>query len=286
MTEPHGGIVKETMKPIHRLAGPVAGILVATSLCAQYATTVVDYIPGAGFSTTRTNAIAALGEPSRDTPGDFGGPVDPFAPPYTATQLVSVGTGGSLTVGFANPIRNDPANPYGIDFNVFGGGGFLVTNALDVDFIYIGVPSTDGTLFNPNGGSTRVSVSPDGSNWYALDPALAPKVDDLFPTDGSGDFTLPVPPSLRSESLSGLTLADLRMRYAGSAGGAGFDLGWARATGGGPVSLESVSFVRIEVLSGRSEIDGFAAVGAVPEPSTIALFAVGALACLGFQRHC
>lgn len=277
--------MKETMKPIRRLAGAASGILTATSLCAQYATTVVDYTPGTGYSATRTNATAALGEPSRVTPGDFGGPVDPFAPPYTATQLVSIGTGGSLTVGFANPIRNNPGNPFGIDFNVFGGGGFLVTNAFDADFNYIGVPSTDGTLFNPNGGSTRVHVSPDGSTWYVLDPALAPKVDDLFPTDGSGDFTLPVPPSLRSESLGGLTLADVRTRYAGSAGGAGYDLGWARAAGGGPVSLDSVSFVRIEVLSGRSEIDGFAAVGAVPEPGTIALFAVGALACLGSQRQ-
>jgi hypothetical protein len=273
------------MKSIRRLAGAASGILIATSLCAQYATTVVDYLPGTGFSATRTNAAASLGEPSRVTPGDFGGPVDPFAPPYTATQLVSIGTGGSLTVGFANPIRNDPANPYGIDFNVFGGAGFLVTNAFDANFNYIGVPSTDGTLFNPNGGSTRVSVSPDGSNWFVLDPALAPKVDDLFPTDGSGDFTLSVPPSLRSEPLGGLTLADIRIRYAGSAGGAGYDLGWARTTGGDPLSLDSVSFVRIEVLSGRAEVDGFAAVGAVPEPTTLALFLVGALACIGFQRQ-
>lgn len=269
--------------PFARLAAGL--ILGLPQLAAQYATEVVSYVPGTGFSPGRTNTVAALGEPSRSTPGPFGGPVDPFAPPYTSDQLLSVGSGGSLVVRFQDPIRNAPDNPFGIDFNVFGGGGFLVTNAFDADFNYIGTPSTDGTLFNPNNGQTRVGVSEDGSTWYTLDPARAPKVDDLFPTDGQGAFTVPVSPSLRTVPLGGLTLSQLRTLYGGSAGGTGFDLAWALDSEGQAVPLDSVRFVRIEVLSGRAEIDGLAAVSAVPEPGIVALLGLGSLATLTWNRR-
>lgn len=254
-------------------------------LAAQYATEVVSYVPGTGTSPGRTNTVAVLGEPSRSTPGPFGGPVDPFAPPYTSDQLLSVGTGGSLVVRFHDPVRNDPNNPFGIDFNVFGGGGFLVTNAFDANFNYIGTPATDGTLFNPNNGQTRVGVSEDGATWYTLDAARAPKVDDLFPTDGQGDFTVPVSPSLRTVPLGGLTLTQIRSLYGGSAGGAGFDLSWALNSDGNPVVLDAIRFVRIEVLSGRAEIDGLAAVTAVPEPGLIALLGLGSLTTLAWARR-
>ncbi|MSU32226.1 MAG: hypothetical protein EXS25_06145 [Pedosphaera sp.] len=242
-----------------------------THLVAQYATSVVDYSSGSGFSPKYTNAASALGQPSRVTEGLFGCPVNPFAPPYTPDQLVSLGAGGSLTIRFSPPILNSDNNPFGLDFSVFGSAGFMVTNSFDTDFNYIGTPATDGTLFNPSSANTRVSVSTDGSFWYILDPSKTPKVDDRFPTDGSGDFTHPINPSLLSTSLSGKTLTDLRLAYGGSAGGAGFDLSWALNSSGKPVSLESASFVRIEVLSGRTEIDGLAAVIALPEPGAVLL---------------
>ena len=244
-------------------------IATQTRLVAQYATSIVDYSPGGGFSPKYTNAASALGQPSRVTEGLFGGPVDPFAPPYTPEQLVSLGAGGSLTVRFSTPILNSERNPFGLDFSVFGSAGFMVTNAFDLEFNYIGTPATDGTLFNPSSATSRVSVSTDGSTWYALDSSKTPKVDDRFPTDGSGDFTRPINPSLLSTSLGGKTLTDLRLAYSGSAGGAGFDLSWARDSSGKAVSLDSASFVRIEVLSGRTEIDGLAAVIALPEPGAV-----------------
>jgi len=263
----------------------LAGLLGSGALEAQYASAVVDYTRGANFAPGLTNAASALGEPTRSTPGPFGGPVDPFSPPYAPEHLVSVGTGGSLTVQFAQPIRNSPLNPSGIDFSVFGSAGFLVTNDFDANFNYIGTPATDGTLFNPNTGSTRVSVSADGSTWYMLDPAQAPTVDDLFPTDGSGDFAVPVSPSLRTVSLAGMTLNQVRALYGGSAGGAGYDIDWARTSGGDPVTLDAVSFLRIDVLSGRAEIDGFAAVSAVPEPAVTVLALVGAAALFLHRRQ-
>src|ERR1041384_6667568 len=86
-------------------------ILPCLTQAADYADSVVGYNPGVGVATdftghAYTNTAAALGQPSRVTPGTFGGPVDPFNPPYLARQLVSVGSGGSLTVKFSQPVLN------------------------------------------------------------------------------------------------------------------------------------------------------------------------------------
>jgi hypothetical protein len=250
---------------------------------AQFAAEIVGYNPGTGFATEfgtgagYTNAAAALGEPSRVTPGQFGGPVDPFNPPYLTGQIVSVGTGGELTVRLGQPAVNRPANPYGLDFVIFGAAGFIITNG---DFSGGGV--TDGSLFGGGLATTRVSVSYDGGTFYQLDPALAPVVEGLFPMDGQGDFTKPVNPALTGPAFNGLGLAGIRLAYDGSGGGTGYDLAWARDGGGNPVALAEANYVRINVLSGRAEVDGFAAV--VPEPGPWALLG-GGLALLGLARR-
>jgi hypothetical protein len=90
----------------------LAGALTVPTLgSAQFADAVVTYTSGTGFQPGYTTPASALGEPSRVTPGTFGGPVHPFNAPYLASQLVSLGTGGSLTVQFNAPIFNNPANP-------------------------------------------------------------------------------------------------------------------------------------------------------------------------------
>lgn len=242
----------------------------------QFANRVVSYAPGVGFATEfgtgagYTNTSAALGEPSRVTPGDFGGPVDPFNPPYLSSQLLSVGQGGAVTLALDVPVRNDPLNPWGLDFLIFGGAGLVITNG-----DYSGGGLSDGSLFGGGDAVTRVSVSLDGSTFYALDPGLAPAVESGFPTDGPGDFTRPPDPAGRLSDLAGLTLEGIRSRYAGSAGGTAYDLSWARDAAGQPVNLSGATQVRVEVLAGRVEIDGVAAVQAVPEPSVWALGTVG-----------
>jgi hypothetical protein len=169
---------------------------------------------------------------------------------------VSVGAGGSLTVQFDSPIANDPSNPYGLDFNIFGNSGFVIING-----DYTGGGITDGSLYGSNeGGVTRVSISDDGVNYYQLDTALAPTVDQLFPTDGAGEFHLSVDPSLGNASFNGLGIDGIRALYGGSGGGAGYDISWARDSQGQPVELDSIRFVRVDVLSGICEIDGFAGV--------------------------
>ncbi len=244
---------------------------------AQFASSVVSYNSGLGFQAGFTTASSALGEPSRVTPGLYGGPVDLFNSAYLSSQVVSIGAGGSLTLQFTAPILNNPANAFGRDFNIFGNAGFVITNEYSLEtFDWVGTPATDGSLYGADATSTRVSVSSDGVNFYTLNPAFASLVDSLFPTDGIGDFGLPVNPSLTASSFAGKNLADIRALYNGSGGGASYDISWAQDGLGQSVSLGSIEFVRVEVLAGNAEIDGIVA---VPEPTSLslAILGVGAL---------
>ena len=250
---------------IVRLSVLALASLSLTSWAGPYADSVVAFTPGTGGNSTMTNASRALGEPSRQTVDPdplWGGtwPVDPFSGPYLPSQLVSLGQGGALTVGFSTPIQHDLAHPYGIDFIVFGHAMFLITNKLDDNWDWIGTPATDGTLLVPGTAVTRVSVSQDGNTFYPLNSALTPGLDGFYPTDGSGDFQKAVNPTLRASSFAGATLAEVRRLYNGSGGGAGFNLAWAQDAQGHAVALDRVSYVRVEVLSGVLQIDGLAAV--------------------------
>ena len=222
----------------------------------QFAVEVVSYEPGTGFATDWntgvgfTNRDAIIGAPTRATPGKWGGPITPFSPPYLSDQILSIGRGGEVTLKFAKPIRDEPFNPFGLDFIVFGGAGFMVTNG---DFSGGGI--TDGTLFGQAEGETRVSVSADGDAWFLLNPELAPVLDSYFPTDGGGDFSLPVNPVLAKGDFAEGGLARFTELYAGSGGGSGYDIAWAIDTDNKPVTLGQVQFIRFEVLSGKAEID-------------------------------
>lgn len=256
-----------------------AGVLLtATASAGGTAALVLQYDPGTGYATDWatgagfTNAAAVIGEPSRQTVDpdpQFGGtyPVDPFSPAYLASQVASIGAGGALTVQLSEPAVRDPDHLFGIDFLVFGSSGFLIVNG-----DYTGGGVTDGTLFGAQTGQTRVAVSADGQTFYTLAPSLAPVFDNYLPTDGAGDFYRAANPALGEADFAGKNLAQIRALYAGSAGGAGYSLAWARDAQGNPVELAQASFVRLEVLSGHAEID---AVVAVPEPATWALLALG-----------
>lgn len=258
-------------------------VLPVSSLpAATYATSVVNYQPGAlsGSLSSYTNAAAALGMPATFNPAfppwsPEPTPITPFEAPYTSDQLVGIGAGGSLTLHFAQPIRNLPANPYGLDFVVYGGAAFV-----DVNW-----PNglSDGSVFGNMGGVTRLSVSADGQNFYLLNPSLAPVTEAALPTDSAGQFGLPPNPSLTPAAFAGKTLPEIRALYGGSAGGVGYDLAWAMDGSGQPVALGEINYVRLDVLEGQVKLDALAA---VPEPSTwlLGLAGVGLLAWYRSQR--
>lgn len=243
---------------IRSLAVASLFVLSAVSIRAQFATAVVDYNSGTGFATGYTNTSAALGAPSQVNP--YFDATDPFDSPYGKDQLVSIGAGGWLTLRFDRPIVNDPSHPFGLDFLIFGNTFFAITNG-----DYSGGGITSGAIGGNNPGATRIEVSADGVQWFTLNPALAPTADNLFPTDGLGDPCLPVNPVLTGNSFGGLGLTGIRALYNGSAGGTGYNLAWAQDTNGSFVNLPIVRYVRVNVLSGKSEVDAVAAVrGATP----------------------
>jgi len=246
-------------------------LFVPTITRAQFADSVVSYTEGSGVESGYNDPTAALGAPSQVTPGEYGGPVDPFDPPYLPGQIVGLGTnGGSITLQFNTPIQNNPGNPFGLDFIIFGHAGFNITNG-----DYSGGGITDGSLFTGGTSGVRVSVSEDGTTFYTLNPLLTPVVDGLFPTDGSGNPFLPVNPSLTAADFAGQDLAGISALYAGSAGGAGFSIAWAVNGSGQSVILPSVDYVRLDVLNDGTPayID---AISVVPEPTPCALALAGA----------
>ena len=208
-----------------RLLALATASLITTSVTGAggFADAVVAYNPGIGFAIGFTNASSALGAPTSTA--------NPFSPPYRTNQIVSLGTGGSLTLHVDDPIVHSPASPYGIDFQIFGNSFFVITNGN-----YSGGGITDGSVYG-NGASTRVEVSADGVAWYTLNPSRAPTVGGLFPTDGAGDSQVPANPALTNADFAGLGLAGMRSLYAGSAGGAGFNLAWAQDRNGNYVNL-------------------------------------------------
>lgn len=240
------------------------GWITATTSAGDFANAVLSYVGGTNPASGYTNPLVALGPPERFTgEGIAPGAVTPFQPCFGANEIVSIGAGGQLTLAFDPPLRDQPNNPFGIDFIVFGNSFFTdaayptgVVNALALD-----------------GGTIQVSA--DGNTWISVPNILA---DALFPTMGfvdappyspmSGaiptDPNTPVDPSWTAAALSGKSFAELVEIYAGSAGGAGVDLA--------SVGLTQAIAVRIMVPSGfhpNVEIDAIARVRALGHPADI-----------------
>ena len=234
------------MSKVRFFALASASILVLPQTFATgFADRVVAYNPGTGFANGFTNSSSALGAPTTSA--------NPFSPPFRTNQIVSIGAGGALTLHMGNPVVHSPANPYGIDFQIFGNSFFVITNGN-----YSGGGITDGSVFG-NGALTKVEASADGVTWYTLNPSQTPMIGALFPTDGAGDPQVPVNPGLTNSDFAGFGLGGIRSLYAGSAGGAGFSLAWAQDTNGNSVNLPIARFVRMEVLTGKAQVDAVSA---------------------------
>src|SRR5882724_7900352 len=232
-------------------------VFASTSTQASpFADFVVSYNPGTSPAAGFTNTTAVLGAPTASA--------TITAPPFQKTQILSLGFGGSLTVGFNSPISNNPANPFGMDFTIFNNSFFTLSgNTINGVFTHPGL---------------TVYASQDDTNFFLLSSSTNNGADGLYPTAGSGNPFLPVNPALGLASFTGGTTSNALALYNGSAGGASYDLSSAIDTNGNPLSLDWISYVEVINTSTNSvgEIDAFAV---VPEPSSLML-AVTALSAL------
>ncbi|MHC4364709.1 MAG: hypothetical protein ACYSTJ_04490 [Planctomycetota bacterium] len=237
------------MISIKRTSLGVALILLGCAAAADYdandfAAEVVSYTEGAGVGFDPIDfefynqPATALGRPTLETTGDMDigpnvpMPVVPVYPAWRSFELVTIGSGGELVLGFNHRVGDDQNNPYGVDFIVFGNarwrmaGGASWTAESDPEAVTV-----DSTLYKEPG---MVSVSQDGLSWYSF--AYGLYADDFAPTaayrweDANDvwteelDPTLPLDPNLGAADFDGNSVAEIIAGYNGSAGGTGFDI--------------------------------------------------------------
>ncbi|RLS28090.1 MAG: hypothetical protein DWH77_00790 [Planctomycetota bacterium] len=240
------------------------GLIALPTSASDFANNVLSYVAGSNPANGFTNPLVALGPPERFTgEGISPGAVTPFHPCFGTNEIVSIGAGGQLTLGFEPPLRDQANNPFGIDFIVFG-------NSFFTDAAY---PSGVVGALAADGGTIQVSA--DGITWISIPNVFA---DGLCPTMGwvdggayaatngmiATDPNTPVDPTWTAASLSGKTYDELVDIYDGSAGGAGVDLA--------SVGLTQAIAVRIIVPTGihpNVEIDAVARVHASGNPADI-----------------
>lgn len=295
-------------------SAPTTRVIAADTSASPYPTEIAEALPPFHRSPLYAEPLAVLGEPTTMAQNlSFFGAPDPFRvklvePAYNLdldgnktllTLEEDSGEGGtvygSVTVKFERPVHDDPANPYGIDFLVFGntfyvGSGF-VSDTTDMRSYYL----TGGAFAEP----MKVSVSPDGERWYTYEEG--PYCDATFPTHGfhwdselfertgngwskrKMDFTRPVNPVLDSvfgAAGSQLSAAEAIQLYAGSGGGTGFDLAES--------GFDAIQYIRVEASDGFSsgEIDAFSAVrpALMGEPLSLAPANIGSDPTHGFAE--
>jgi hypothetical protein len=168
-------------------------------------------------------------------------------------------------------VYHDASNPYGIDLIVFGNSFFSasaisgdVSDATDLDTAQLG----SGIY----GHATTISVSPDGTNWYAFSntPALFPQNAYRWDytnhswTDEQLNANKPLNPSVYTTDFAGQTVAAGLEQFVGSAGGTGYSL----AASGFPW----IQYVRLQPGSNAyTVIDAIAAVNPVLEGDALSI---------------
>lgn len=206
--------------------------------------------------------------------------------PSGGKLITTIGEGQSLTVAFDHDVVDDPKNPFGLDFIVFG-NSFLLGNDFGSEDTNLNTFILQASALNE---PMQISVSPNNVDWYTY--ADGPYGDTLMPTnayrwdranaawtDEEMDWTKPVDPRLTLDDLGGMSAADALDLYRGSAGGTGFDLA--------PSGFAAIRYIRVTGVTGFAggEIDGFSDVAPVPEPASLTALALGGWALLRRRRQ-
>ncbi|MFZ1074697.1 MAG: hypothetical protein WAO21_14825 [Verrucomicrobiia bacterium] len=199
------------------------------------------------FGTGTTNRVKIIEPPYWTAPD--GSPV-----------ITKILNGGQVTVKMGRKIYDDPNNPYGVDLIVYGNSFFqasgisgFISDGTDLDSAMLGS--------SPGGHPTTVSVSQDGTNWFAFNntPVIFPdnayrwdETNDTW-TDEEMNTTKPLNPSVPGMNFSGQSVASGLDQFIGAVGGTGYNL---KASG-----FPWIQYVRVQPGPGTyTIIDAIAAV--------------------------
>jgi hypothetical protein len=268
----------------HQTTGDWPAIhLPTTPFLSDFASKIISYHGPFGIS-PYDDPNAVLGRPATYVYDDWNDAIYACSLVYTAWNtapdssklIVTLDAGAEIVVGFDHKVADDPCNPYGIDFIVFGNSGF------EYDFESYGFVEPNSNmdeffLVDPTSiYSERVTVSvaqdPNGP-WYTF--TNGPYADADFPTNAFQwdsdsndwgdelDWLKPVDPNLSVSDFDGLSVAAAIELYNGSAGGTGFDLQWLEPNDYHALAIDPETGQRwiqyIKVTSDEfGEVDGFA----------------------------
>lgn len=157
-------------------------------------------------------------------------------PPFNVTPdgskvITEISKGGQITVKLGRKVYDDPGNPYGVDFIVYGnsffsafGGSGTASDSTDLNAVTL----SSGYY----GHAVIVSVSQDGTNWYTYNQTSGLFPDNAYRWDDTNDSwtaeemnpTKPLDPAVYAANFSGQTVAAGLDQFGSAAGGTGFDL--------------------------------------------------------------
>ena len=237
----------------------VSAAVLCTAAESPYGAEVVDCVTAAAHPSFR-NPNNVLGEPARFVKlysgswsgvgysDAYGGVVHPVVPAFGSgglhLSLISPDdeNPGYVTIAFDHDVVDDPYNPFGIDFIVFGNSGCtkktttgmtayddparcVLTGAGFPEPAFVEVAqSTNGPWYTGRSWRTADNFAPTLGHVYDPDNVDTTLYEGNLWWGAKTDATYPVDPNIDFKDCAGLTLAQLCQRYNGSAGGTGFDL--------------------------------------------------------------
>jgi len=235
--------------------------LVAASLLAGLDDPWADAV----VSVDATDPTPGFDNPQNAVGAPFGG----GAATASNAKVHSIGTAGSsIVLRFDTPVEDDPANPMGLDFIVFGNGFYVGGNPqrrwqepglVEIQEDHNGSGLPDGTWYRIPGsrniphGVQPVGIPNPSPPLVGMSGVLNPNSTDGDPdTDliefdwGYADMNPVIQPYLdnylRPDDPFTVGLSP------GSGGGDAFDIAWAVDAAGNPANLERFHFIRITTL--------------------------------------